>query len=416
MPESNSLAAVAEREARASSAPLSNATVWFMAICVGAIVANIYYAQPLLADIARSFHLTVTEAGAVAMLSQAGSALGMLLFVPLGDTRERRSLITMLLVGAAVSLLLVATAANAIWLVLATIALGAASAVVHVFLPFAAHLAPPERRGRVVGTVLSGLLVGVLLARTFSGFLGARFGWRAVYSIAAAIMFALVILVQFFLPRSEPSVKLSYPGLLRSIAHLFRQHRELRESALLGAIFFCAFSAFWTTLIFLLERPPYHYGSRAAGLFGLVGMAGALGAPMVGRLADRYGPRPAIGVALALVFSAYLLLGAWGKTMTGLIAGVVLLDFAVQSGHVSNQTRIYGLQPEARSRLNTVYMVSYFTGGALGSVLGAWCWRLAGWIGVCSFGAAVSLLGLIVFAASGWMGRVRSQAASLVAG
>jgi predicted MFS family arabinose efflux permease len=229
-------------------------------------------------------------------------------------------------------------------------------------------------------------------------------------------MLALVILVQFFLPRSEPSVKLSYPGLLRSIAHLFRQHRELRESALLGAIFFCAFSAFWTTLIFLLERPPYHYGSRAAGLFGLVGMAGALGAPLVGRLADRHGPRPAIGVALALVFAAYLLLGAWGKTMTGLIAGVVLLDFAVQSGHVSNQTRIYGLQPEARSRLNTVYMVCYFTGGAVGSVLGAWCWRLAGWIGVCSFGAAVSSLGLIVFAASGWVGRARSQTASLAEG
>ncbi|HEV2276026.1 MAG TPA: MFS transporter [Acidobacteriaceae bacterium] len=404
----------ASAEEVSSTVPLAGSTVWFMAISVGAIVANIYYAQPLLADMARTFRLTVTEAGAVAMLSQAGSALGMLLFVPLGDTRERRSLITMLLIGAAASLLLVATALNAIWLIAATVAVGAASAAVHVFLPFAAHLAPPERRGRVVGTVLSGLLVGVLLARTFSGFLGARFGWRAVYAIAAAMMFTLVVLVQFFLPRSEPSIRLSYPDLLRSIAHLFWEYPELRESALLGSIFFCAFSAFWTTLIFLLETPPYHYGSQVAGLFGLVGMAGALGAPLVGRLADRFGARPAIGLAMGLVFASYLVLGSLGRSMAGLIFGVVLLDFAVQSGHVSNQTRIYGLAPEARSRLNTVYMVCYFSGGALGSVLGAWSWRIAGWAGVCSFGLAVSLLGLTVFAASALRTRRQRRAASLV--
>jgi predicted MFS family arabinose efflux permease len=249
----------------------------------------------------------------------------------------------------------------------------------------------------VVGTVMSGLLVGILLARTFSGFLGARFGWRAVYAIAAGMLLLLLILVQFLLPRSEPGVQLSYAGLLRSIVHLVREHSALRESALLGATFFCAFSAFWTTLIFLLETPPYHYGSQVAGLFGLVGMVGALGAPLVGRFADRRGPRPAIGVALMLVFFSYLILIAFGKSLVGLIVGVVLLDFAVQSGHVSNQTRIYGLAPEARSRLNTVYMVCYFAGGALGSVLGAWSWRLAGWNGVCCLGLSVIAFGLLAF-------------------
>jgi predicted MFS family arabinose efflux permease len=396
--ESNSIQWKRERSTPVtSSVPLRDATVWFMAISVGVIVANIYYAQPLLADIARTFGLSVTQAGAVAMLSQAGSALGMFLFVPLGDIRERQSLISVLLIGCTLSLVLVASAANAFWLMGASIGLGATAAVVHVFLPFAAHLAPPERRGRVVGTVLSGLLLGILLARTFSGFLGARFGWRVVYAVAAGMMVLLLIFVQLLLPRSEPTVRLSYPDLLRSIAHLFREHQPLRESALLGALFFCAFSAFWTTLIFLLETPPYHYGSQAAGLFGLVGMVGALGAPLVGRLADRRGPRPAIGIALALVFLSYLILIAFGKSLAGLIAGVVLLDFAVQSGHVSNQTRIYGLVPEARSRLNTVYMVCYFAGGAAGSVLGAWSWRLAGWNGVCCLGLAVMTFGLVVF-------------------
>ncbi|HEY4045224.1 MAG TPA: MFS transporter [Acidobacteriaceae bacterium] len=383
-----------------SPAPLRDATVWFMAISVGVIVANIYYAQPLLADIARTFRLTVTQAGTVAMLSQAGSALGMFLFVPLGDVRERRSLISVLLLGATVSLVLVTIAINALWLMVASVALGATAAVVHVFLPFAADLAPSHRRGRVVGTVMSGLLIGILLARTFSGFLGARFGWRAVYAIAAGMMLLLLIFVQFLLPRSEPRVRLSYAGLLRSIAHLFREHQALRESALLGATFFCAFSAFWTTLIFLLETPPYHYGSQVAGLFGLVGMAGALGAPLVGRFADRRGPRPAIGIALVLVFLSYLILIAFGKSLVGLIAGVLLLDFSVQAGHVSNQTRIYGLAPEARSRLNTVYMVCYFAGGAIGSVLGAWSWRLAGWSGVCCLGLSVMAFGLLAFSRS----------------
>lgn len=383
-----------------SPAPLRDATVWFMAISVGVIVANIYYAQPLLADIARTFRLSVTQAGTVAMLSQAGSALGMFLFVPLGDVRERRSLISVLLLGATVSLVLVTIAINALWLMVASVALGATAAVVHVFLPFAADLAPSHRRGRVVGTVMSGLLIGILLARTFSGFLGARFGWRAVYAIAAGMMLLLLIFVQFLLPRSEPRVRLSYAGLLRSIAHLFREHQALRESALLGATFFCAFSAFWTTLIFLLETPPYHYGSQVAGLFGLVGMAGALGAPLVGRFADRRGPRPAIGIALVLVFLSYLILIAFGKSLVGLIAGVLLLDFSVQAGHVSNQTRIYGLAPEARSRLNTVYMVCYFAGGAIGSVLGAWSWRLAGWSGVCCLGLSVMAFGLLAFSRS----------------
>jgi predicted MFS family arabinose efflux permease len=377
--------------------PVPARTVWFMAISTGLIVANIYYAQPLLAEIARQFNLSVTQAGALAMTSQIGTAFGMLLFVPLGDVRERRSLITVLLIASTISLLLFAVARNALWLTIASLAVGASASIVHVIVPFAAHLAPTRQRGRVLGVVMSGMLFGILLARTASGLIGAHFGWRVVYILAAILMALLTLSVRFFLPRSEPQVSLPYHALLRSVASLVRQHAGLRESALLGALLFAGFSAFWTTLVFLLATPPFHYGADVAGLFGLVGAAGALGAPLVGRLADRHGARTTLGIALLIVLASFLWLGLVGKSMIGLIVGVVFLDLGVQSGHVSNQTRIYAIAPEAKSRLNTFYMVSYFTGGALGSVLGAWSWRVAHWPGVCAFALAATILALLVY-------------------
>ena len=249
----------------------------------------------------------------------------------------------------------------------------------------------------MVGIVFSGILLGILLARTFSGFVGAYLGWRSVYEIAAGMMLLVAILVQFFLPQSKPTVDLSYLSLLRSTADLARNHPALRESAFFGASLFCCFSAFWTTLVFLLESPPYHYGSQVAGLFGLVGAAGAAGAPFMGRLTDKRGARFTIGFALAFVFFSFVLLGLTGKTLVGLILGVLALDLGVQAGHVANQTRIYGLDADARSRLNMFYMVCYFVGGSVGSLLGAWAWRLRGWSGVCAFSLAIMCLALLKF-------------------
>ncbi|HXR10320.1 MAG TPA: MFS transporter [Candidatus Acidoferrales bacterium] len=370
-----------------------------MAASTGVIVANVYYIQSLLADIARNFGLTVTKAGFVAMLTQVGTSFGMLAFVPLGDTKERRSLITVLLIAAAIALALVATAPNAVWLALACFVVGAMGSSVHLFLPFAAHIAPPQQRGRVVGTVFSGILLGILLARTFSGTVGAHLGWRAVYAIAAVLMLCVAILVQFLLPRSQPTIELPYFSLLKSTVNLIRIHPELRESAFLGASLFCCFSAFWTTLVFLLETPPYHYGSQTAGLFGLVGAAGAAGAPIVGRSADKHGPRFAIGIALLTVFTSYIVLWGSGKTLAGLIVGVLLMDMAVQAGHIANLARVYSLAPDARSRLNMFYMVCYFAGGAAGSLLGAYAWRVRGWSGVCVLCLAVMSLAMLKFAA-----------------
>jgi len=369
-----------------------------LALSVGVIVANIYYVQPLLATMARTFSVSVNSIGLVAMLTQAGTALGMLIFVPLGDSLDRRALLTALLLGACLALCGIATAQNLIWVSLASFIVGACSAAVHVIVPFAAHLAPENSRGRVLGIVFSGMLVGILLARTFSGVAASLFGWRAVYGIAAVAMLSLTFLLRARLPKAPPRDSLRWAALMRSLLDLVRAHSALRESAFLGAALFCVFSAFWTTLVFLLQTPPYHFGTSVAGLFGLIGAAGALCAPLVGRFADRRGPRFTVLLALLTTLTSFFLLAAFGKNLAGLIIGVILLDIGVQSGHVANQTRIYALDPGARSRLNTVYMVSYFIGGAFGSWLGAICWTYKGWSAVCVLSIAVLLIALLVFA------------------
>ena len=389
--------------------PLSQTTVWVMAATVAVIVANIYYIQPLLAQIAGAFGLTVAQAGSLAMFSQAGTALGMLFFVPLGDMFERRSLVVLLILGDCLALVLMALAPNAPCLALAGFLVGALSANVHVVVPFAAHLATPAQRGRVVGTIVGGILMGVLLARAFSGTVGAWLGWRAVYGIAAGMMLILGGVVRLLLPASPPEEALTWRALMGSTIALVRKHALLRESALLGALFFAGFSAFWTTLVFLLGSPAYHFAtpSASAGYFGLIGAVGALAAPSIGHVTDRRGTRFTIQIALWLVLISFVFMGVLGRNIAGLVGGVILMDLGVQAGHVSNQARIYGIDPSARGRLNTVYMFTYFIGGALGSLLGAVCWHGAGWWGVCGVGIGAAVLGLVVEFAHGRGGRGR---------
>ncbi|HKN15340.1 MAG TPA: MFS transporter [Candidatus Sulfotelmatobacter sp.] len=373
------------------------AHVWLMAFSVGAIVANIYYIQPLLATIAATFRISVPQVGTVAMLTQFGAALGMLLFVPLGDTKERRRLIVRLLVAESVCLAAMASAQNFAWLALASLGIGITTATVHVIVPFATHLASATRRGATIGAILGGLLFGILLARTFSGLLGAWVGWRAIYWLASGLMLVLAVAIRTGLPESQPELQLTWLKLIRSTFALIREQPVLREATTLGAIFFCSFSAFWTTLVFFLQTPPYHYGSGVAGLFGLVGAAGAVCAPFIGRMADRYGARRNVLVSLIVTLVSFVVLYLFGRHMPGLIVGVVLLDIGVQAGHVSNQTRIYALLPEARSRLNMVYMVCYFSAGALGSYAGSVLWQHFGWAGVCGLGCLLLLTGCVAY-------------------
>jgi predicted MFS family arabinose efflux permease len=375
---------------------LDNALVWLMALTCGLVVANIYYNQPLLAAIGRTFGISDSRASLLATATQVGYTLGMLLIVPLGDKLERKRLMLWMLLGAAICLGAAAFAPTFGLLLAASVFIGICSAVPQLLLPMAAHLAPEADRGRIVGRIMSGLLIGILLSRTVSGFVAAHLGWRAVFEGAAGLMLALLALLAWRLPTDQPTFQGTYASLMQSIFTLTRELPPLRRSALVGASVFAAFSVFWTTLVFYLESPAYRYGSDVAGFFGLIGAVGALAAPLAGSLADKRGPSYAITVGLALALVSYVVLGLGGGYLAGLVVGVILLDVGVQSAHISNQTLIFSLRPEARSRLNTVYMTGYFTGGSIGSVVGGAAWMHFGWLGVCAVGGAFVALALVV--------------------
>ena len=379
---------------------IARRTVGVMAAASGICVANIYYCQPLLSEIGRSLGVSERAIGYLPMWTQAGTALGMFTFVPLGDMFPRRKLIVIMSVFSGLTVAMMAIAPNLALLNAAGFATGFTGIVMHLILPFAAKLAPAERRGHVVGTVLSGLLLGILLARVVSGFVGDLLGWRAMYWIAAGAMLTLALALRYSLPYDRPEPGLRYRELVRSIVDLALTQPILRETAIIGGLLFGAFSSFWATLVFFLGTPPYHYGPRVAGTFGVVGAVGVLFAPWAGKLTDRKGPAFTITLAILISIASYVVFDAAGYGVWGLVAGVILLDLGVQAGHVANQTRIYALIPEARSRLNTVYMVTYFIGGSLGSALGAYGWTHWRWNGVCAAGATQLLVALGV---RGWM-------------
>jgi predicted MFS family arabinose efflux permease len=371
--------------------------VWVLAVACALSAANLYYIQPLLADIARSFAVSDSEVGSVATLSQLGFALGLLLIVPLGDFFNRRNLIVVALLGVTLSMLATAFAPSILFLAIASFIVGITTVVPQVIVPLAASLAHPHERGRVVGAIMSGLLIGILLARTVSGFVGAAFGWRTMYWIGAILMLALALALRLLLPGEQRRPHVSYPELLRSLWELLRTEPVVREVSVFGGLMFGAFSVFWVTLVFFLGTPPYHYGSEVAGLFGLVGVVGATAASTVGTLSDRMNPRIITGFMLAAVLLAFLAFWFTGYWLWGLIIGVILLDLGTQGTHISNQARIYALNPAARSRLNTLYMFFYFIGGSLGSILGAYGWSIAHWNGVCFVGILMVVAALVVY-------------------
>ncbi|GAB2790502.1 putative MFS family arabinose efflux permease [Hymenobacter luteus] len=373
--------------------PLAPALVWLMAITCGLVVANIYYNQPLLAEIGRTFNLSESRVSLMATITQVGYTLGLLFVVPLGDKRERKSLTLVLLLCAAACMAGAAVAPTFALLAAASLLIGLFSAVPQLLIPMAASLASDEERGRVVGKVMSGLLIGILLSRTISGYVGAQFGWRTMFWVGAGVMVVLTGILARMLPRNQPQFTGSYGSLLRSLGTLTTELPVLRRSALVGACMFAGFSAFWTTLVFFLESPAYRYGSEVTGLFGLIGASGAFAASFAGKSADTKGADYALNLGILLFLGAYLLLGLGGTYLLGLIAGVVILDIGQQMTHISNQTRIFTLRPEARSRLNTVYMTACFIGASTGSFVGGLAWDHFHWLGVCGVG-----LGFVVLA------------------
>lgn len=373
-------------------------TVLILAIACGLAIANVYYNQPLLGHIGRSLEIPVKQVGFIPFLTQIGYATGLLLLVPLGDRMERRNLITTMLLLLSCALVAEATSPNLIWLAIASFALGFCSIVAHLVLPLVAYMTAPEQRGKVIGTLLSGMILSVLLARTVSGAIGEHFGWRSVYAIAAGLMIILALIVRREIPVNKPSSTLSYQQLMASLVDLFRQQPVLREASFNIALIFAAFNIFWASLIFLLESPVYNFNAQVAGLFGLAGIIGAITTPVVGRLTDERGPRMLVGIAVSLALSAFVILWLAGTYLMGLVVGVIILDLGMHTGYISNQIRVYNLVPNAESRLNTVYMVINYSGGALGSFMGTYVWGLWRWNGVCALGfSLLSIAALIHF-------------------
>ncbi|MCX2740742.1 MFS transporter [Pontibacter anaerobius] len=381
---------------RPAAPQLTRSTLWLMTIAAGMVVANNYYNQPLLVKIADTFQVPEAQAGIVAMLSQVGYAIGLLFIIPLGDMLRRKRLILIDFVLIILSLLLAAYAPNIYTLMAASLLIGATCVVPQLFVPMAAHLAKPEERGKAVGTVMSGLLVGILFSRTLSGFVGEHLGWRAMFLIAAGLMLVLWVALYFLLPEIHPEFKGNYKSLMKSLLHLFRTEPVLRLASARGALSFACFGGFWTTLVFLLEGPPFFKGSDVAGAFGLVGAGGAIMASVMGRLSDRFDTRYIQMATLVMIILAYVVFGSFSYSILMLVVGVILLDLGLQGSHISNQTLIFSLDPAARNRLNTVYMFTYFMGGATGTILATQAWQLWRWSGVVLVGLFFSSLALAV--------------------
>lgn len=378
----------------AAPAALGRPLTFAMAAAAGIAVANIYYNQPMLGLIGQEMsHSPLTAL--IPTATQLGYALGLFLLVPLGDLLDRRRLIvtqfTLLGLAAAAA----ALAPDAALLVVASLLLGAGATVAQQIVPFAAALAAPQERGRIIGTVMGGLLTGILFSRTLAGFVGTHGGWRQMFWLGLPLALAAAGTMAALLPSAKPAAGMGYVPALKSLAQLWRRHAALRTATLVQAGLFASFSAFWTILALHLQEPAFGLGADAAGLFGVVGVVGVAAAPLAGRLADRRGPALVIGLGAAATLASWLLFGLWGS-VAGLVIGVLLLDFGVQSALVSNQHVIYALDPAARSRLNTVFMTGMFLGGALGSAAASAAWSAGGWTAVSILGAAFAGLALLV--------------------
>jgi predicted MFS family arabinose efflux permease len=376
---------------------MSRALVFLLAVATGAAVANIYYVQPLLNVIGREFGVSTTAAGLLVTCSQAGYLAGLALLVPLGDLRERRRLVTTLLAGAAVALAACAAAPSFAVLAAALVAAGALSAVAQIIVPLAATLAGEHERGQVVGSVMSGLLIGILSARIVSGAVTELGGFRLIFALAAVLMLVIAILLRRALPTLAPAERMPYRGALRSVFALVAAEPVLRQRMALAVLQMANFTLLWTALAFLLGAEPYHYGEALIGLFGLAGVAGALIAPVAGRLADRGRGTLALTLFLTAILASWGLLAAGESWLPALIAGIVLLDLGTQGAQISNQSTIYALAPAARSRITTAYMVALFFGGVLGSLLAAAVYGAAGWQATCALGAAIGASALVVW-------------------
>ncbi len=376
---------------------LSRADVLLMAFCTGLIVANIYYCQPLIVLIARDFQVPESVAGRATYLTQAGYAIGLLLLVPLGDMFERKKQILVITGLAILSLLLAGFAHSFLVLQIACVLIGASSIVPQLILPLAANLSTDENRGHTIGIIMGGLLIGILGSRSLSGTVGYLWGWRSMFLIAAGICLLLVLLMARRFPASMPAFKGNYGQLMRSMFGYIKTQPVLRETSLINFLAFATLSAFWTTMVLYLSGPPFNFQSLQVGLFGIAGAAGALAAPLVGKLSDSSDPRRNLLIGLVLQLISIVAFYFTQSHLFLFVAGIILLDIGQQAIHVTNQTRIYALIPEARNRLNTVFMSVSFVGASVGSAAGLWLWDKGHWPLFCLGSALVISTNILIY-------------------
>jgi predicted MFS family arabinose efflux permease len=374
-------------------AGLSPSLKYLTTIGCGVVVANLYYCQPLLGALSRAFHASEESASVINICSQLGYGIGLFFIVPLGDMVERRRMLCWMHLLAALSLLGAALSPTISWMFFFSICIGVTSTACQIFIPLAAHLASDEERGKVLGTIMGGLLTGILLSRTLSGFVAQYLGWRSIYFISTAFMLVMTALVWKHIPGERPAFQGNYRQLMRSLLQLFREQPVIRESAWIGACLFGAISAFWATMAFYLEKPPFGYSLSLIGLFGIIGAGGALISPYVGKVTDTHGPFKPMRWGVIMMLIGYLVLYKGEYSIFLVIAGIILIDMGMQSTHIPNLSRNYALLPEARTRLNTLYMTSFFIGGTLGSSIGSIAWNIGEWNGVCTAGLVMAVLG-----------------------
>jgi predicted MFS family arabinose efflux permease len=375
--------------------PLSNGLITLMAIAIGIIVANLYYQQPLLHQISKNFHVGTARTSLLMTFTQVGYAVGLAFVVPLGDVWPRRRLVVGIFVLAAVTMAVAAGMTSFTLLAVVTLVIGLSSVGGQVLIPLAADLAEPAQRGRVIARVMTGLLLGVLLSRTASGLVAQLAGWRTVYWSAAALLAVMAVILHRVLPKEATRDHVPYRKLVVGVFSLFVTQRQLRRRAYLGAVIFASNNALWTTLSFLLAGAPFHYSNAVIGLFGLFGVAGVLAANAAGRQADRQRTHASTIACAMLMLLAFVILALGRNTVILLALGIVVLDTGMQGMQITNQSLIYGLLPNGRSRLNSAYMVSAFAGASLGSYLAGQLYAHFGWYGDCWLGGALGVALLI---------------------
>ncbi|AXJ05851.1 MFS transporter [Pseudomonas fluorescens] len=378
------------------TATLDKGVVLLFAIACGLAVGNVYYAQPLLDAMADAFGLSPGSIGIVMTLTQVGYGLGLLLLVPLGDLLNRRRLIVTQMLLSAAALLMIALASNSAWLLIGVTLTGLLAVVTQVLVAYAATLAVPAQRGKVVGVITSGIVVGILLARTVAGGMADLAGWRSIYLLSAGLTLLMAALLFRVLPKDEdvrPTTR--YVALIASVFSLFREEPVLRQRAILALLTFASAMVLWTPMVLPLAAPPLSLSHSEIGLFGLAGAAGALAAARAGHLADRGLGQWVSGLSLLLMLGSWLPIALTQTSLWALLLGVITLDLGLQAVHVTSQSMIYSVRPEAQSRLTAGYMLFYSIGSALGSIASTAMYAWAGWPGVCWLGAAINMVALL---------------------